>query len=193
MIRGSRRDVSPEESIYCLIDPVMALIDQCESSQWAILPNYSRYLIGDCGEIISLVHNKPKKLKLTGSLRYYKTTFIFTDSGEKKGFYIHRLVALAFLGQCPEGMEVCHLDGVKSNNRVANLRYATRKENHADKRRHMTSPDGERHPQAKLTWSKVRAIRAAAKLMSQRKLCQIYQVSPMTISRIVNNKSWIER
>lgn len=53
-------------------------------------------------------------------------------------YYIHRLVAAAFIGPAPAGMDVCHYDGNKSNNRVENLRYATRLENMADQRRHGT-------------------------------------------------------
>ncbi|MGU3456600.1 NUMOD4 motif-containing HNH endonuclease [Brevundimonas sp. M1A4_2e] len=48
---------------------------------------------------------------------------------------VHWLVALTFFGPRPEGMEVCHWDGDKSNNGPFNLRYATRAENVGDNRR----------------------------------------------------------
>lgn len=42
---------------------------------------------------------------------------------------IHKLVAAAFIGPCPEGMEVNHKDTVTSNNRETNLEYLTHKQN----------------------------------------------------------------
>lgn len=56
-------------------------------------------------------------------------------NGKKKRARVHKLVAEAFIGPCPDGMEVCH--GVKGNqvNTVANLRYDTHKNNALDRYR----------------------------------------------------------
>ena len=51
---------------------------------------------------------------------------------------VHSLIAETFIGTRPEGMEVCHNDGIKTNNRVDNLRYGTRSDNTLDKVRHGT-------------------------------------------------------
>ena len=42
------------------------------------------------------------------------------------------LVMLTFVGQCPEGLEVCHNDDDPQNNKLENLRYDTRTGNLAD-------------------------------------------------------------
>jgi hypothetical protein len=47
-------------------------------------------------------------------------------------YQVHALVALAFHGPMPEGLEVRHLDDVKTNNRPENLLYGTRSENRLD-------------------------------------------------------------
>jgi hypothetical protein len=49
---------------------------------------------------------------------------------------IHRLVMEAFVGPCPENMEVCHWNGIPSDNRLENLRYDTHSANMQDAIRH---------------------------------------------------------
>lgn len=55
-----------------------------------------------------------------------------------KGYnrHLHAWIALAFLGPRPEGLEVRHLDGDQTNNRVSNLAYGTHSENVQDTIRH---------------------------------------------------------
>ena len=43
--------------------------------------------------------------------------------------YVHAIVAELFLGPCPQGLEVNHKDGRKTNNVVTNLEYVTHQEN----------------------------------------------------------------
>lgn len=64
--------------------------------------------------------------------------------------HIHRLVIEAFIGEAPgPEYQVAHWDGDKSNNRVDNLRWATSKENAADKVRHGTDGTGKLKDQCK--------------------------------------------
>lgn len=49
--------------------------------------------------------------------------------GIQKSSYIHKLVAVAFLGPCPEDKEVNHSNGDKHNNAVTNLEYVTHLDN----------------------------------------------------------------
>jgi hypothetical protein len=101
---------------------------------------------------------------------------------------VHQLVAEAFLGPCPEGMEVCHSDGNRANNALSNLRYDTRKNNHADKRLHGTHLVGDTCPASKLTAGDVLAIRASDKRASE--LAREYGVSDANIHCILKRKSW---
>lgn len=45
---------------------------------------------------------------------------------------VHQLVMRAFVGKCPEGMEVRHLNGNHADNHRLNLQYGTRLENNLD-------------------------------------------------------------
>jgi hypothetical protein len=49
--------------------------------------------------------------------------------GTRKDFFIHRLVATAFIDNALNKMDVNHIDGNKTNNNVINLEWATRSEN----------------------------------------------------------------
>ena len=54
--------------------------------------------------------------------------------------YVHKLVALAFLGPPPSCKhQVAHWDGNGMNSALANIRWATQRENEKDKLRHGTT------------------------------------------------------
>lgn len=65
--------------------------------------------------------------------------YLIIRFGRNPGSYtVHRLVAEAFLGPRPEGLEIRHLDGNPKNCRVSNLLYGTHLENTQDSRDHGT-------------------------------------------------------
>ena len=101
-------------------------------------------------------------------------------------------VAAAFLGDRPEGLEICHNDGDPSNNEIGNLRYDTHAANMADRVAHGTMPDlrGEKNSQSKLTRSDVRSIRRRRNNFTQAELADQFGVSQSTISLIHNGKTW---
>lgn len=75
----------------------------------------------------------------------------------KRCFSWHKLVANAWLGPCPDGMEIDHIDGNGLNNAVSNLRYISPSENinGSVARGHR----GENRWNAKLTEDEVRRMR----------------------------------
>jgi DNA-binding transcriptional regulator YiaG len=108
----------------------------------------------------------------------------------KRRRLVHRMVLGAFVGQAPAGLQACHNDGDKSNNRLTNLRYDTAASNMADKLRHGTHARGQRAHNAKLTLEDVRSIRSRAGSASQREMAREYGVSQAHISAIVRRKEW---
>lgn len=72
---------------------------------------------------------------------------------------VHRLVAEAFIGPCPEGQQCGHLDGDRGNPTASNLCWVTRVENMSHKHIHGTAAFGERCNSAKLRTEQVRELR----------------------------------
>lgn len=89
------------------------------------------YLISDEGEVISLKHDKPKRLKtgLRGRDGLFYEFVSLAKNGENKCFSVHRLVAEAFLDNPNNFPEVNHKDENPLNNCVDNLEWCTRQYN----------------------------------------------------------------
>jgi len=57
----------------------------------------------------------------------------FTTPGIRRTYQVHKLVLLAFVGPCPEGLQVRHRNGIPDDNRLENLVYGTPEENMRDR------------------------------------------------------------
>jgi hypothetical protein len=105
---------------------------------------------------------------------------------------IHRLVAHAFHGPCPDGHEVNHIDGNRQNNRASNLEYVT----HRDNVRHSwrlgnVRRDGEHNGRAKLTSAQARDVRfRVAAGESPRGIARSLGVADSTVHQIANGSKW---
>lgn len=119
-----------------------------------------------------------------------------SQGGITKLHRVHSLVAAAFLGPRPDGLEVCHGDGDPANACAANLRYDTPVANQADKKAHGTDPAGERNSQARLTQAQVDYCRRVHvprhSEFGATALSRQLGVSQPAISRAVNRKTWKE-
>jgi HNH endonuclease/NUMOD4 motif len=58
--------------------------------------------------------------------------------GKPHTYRVHQLVMEAFIGPCPEGQQVRHLNGDPTDNRLKNLMYGTSSENRLDSVYHGT-------------------------------------------------------
>lgn len=107
---------------------------------------------------------------------------------------VHRLVLEAFVGPPPSPKhQAAHRDGDMLNNVVTNLRWATAKENIADKIRHgrVSRTSGEIDGMHKLTADQVREIRVrCAGGANQHRLAEEYGVKQPTISNIITRTTW---
>ena len=113
--------------------------------------------------------------------------------GRKRPEYVHRLVASAFFGGQPSHEHlIAHFDGVRENNRVDNLRWATQSENQQDRKRHGTYQYGENNPYAKLTERDIADIRSMDYSVrgTATKIAKKYGISDGALSGIRSGRRW---
>ena len=79
-------------------------------------------------EFIRLERFKPMKPSIN-KMGYSKFCFGHKKQGNNWNIELHRIVAECFLGPCPEGFEVDHINADKSNNHISNLQYLTKEDN----------------------------------------------------------------
>lgn len=163
------------------------------SSDWRIVPRFPSYDVDQFGNVRSRRRRTIKLLK-PWCLKGYSYVTLTNDEGiAHRG--VHQLVLDAFVGPCPEGMEACHEDGIKTNNGVRNLRWGTHKSNVDDMRRHGSLKLNKgyvNHNPQKLTAAQVRQIRGKwiPHKYSRPKLAREYGVAVSLIQAIIERKIW---
>jgi DNA-binding CsgD family transcriptional regulator len=85
------------------------------------------YEVSDRGMVRHRVTGRQRRLWDGGGTEYARVRLVM-ENGDYKTFAVHVLVATAFLGERPACV-VDHIDGVKSNNCVANLQWVSQREN----------------------------------------------------------------
>lgn len=96
------------------------------------------YEVSDQGRVRSLPRTTTKGRVLKLRLAEGYPAVSLSKEAVVRTRKVHKLVIEAFIGPCPEGLEVRHLNGVSTDARLLNLRYGTRSENARDRVLHGT-------------------------------------------------------
>lgn len=169
---------------------------------WVPVKGWTGYEVSSLGSVRSLDRSVTTRtgrvFKLRGKvLKQNKSTggysqVVLSKPGIQYNFLVHRLVAEAFIGVIPTGLEVCHNNGKKGDNRAVNLRIDSRLSNVQDCAAHGTSPVGERNAMSVVSRGDVLEIRRLACIegISRQKLADKYSISASQIALIVTGKAW---
>ena len=114
------------------------------------------YVVSDDGRVFSDNRGVAfrKELRTEPTRDGYLRVNLFVPGSSPKRYRwsaVAPIVAGAFIGPRPAGLQVRHLDGDKTNNTAGNLAYGTAKENAKDRDLHGTTVRGERSRQARHT------------------------------------------
>ena len=113
----------------------------------------------------------------------------------RKTVLAHRAAYERFVGKIPRGMCVCHHCDTPDCINPQHLFVGTRKDNADDRERKGRNKPfdfgkHEEHPNAKLSWKKVKEIRSLYPKYTQMQLGDWFDVSHRTISDVVTYKTW---
>ncbi len=101
----------------------MGVLIMCD---YKTIPNYDGYVAHSDGRIYSL---KRKKFKCFNLDKYGYLQCCVQQNKKQKNLTVHRLIAISFIPNPENKKTVNHINGIKTDNRVENLEWATMKEN----------------------------------------------------------------
>jgi hypothetical protein len=109
------------------------------SEQWRPVSGWVGYEVSDLGQVRSSRRGRVQVLRGGVDPRGYRNVTLFRGArSTKRQVWVHALVIEAFVGPRPEGMQVRHLNGDPTDNRLSNLAYGSPAENVADSFAHGT-------------------------------------------------------
>jgi len=160
-------------------------------------PLWGTYLIAEDGELLDIRSDykvkSPKPMHM-GNAGYW-TYKIKDKNGKHKSFTAHRLVALAFVPNPENKKEVDHINGIKTDNRVENLRWVTRSENEIHKNKMFGTKNGINAPNRKLSVEDVFAIRKLRKekQLTYLALAKMFNLHESYVNKICLKKIWADK
>jgi hypothetical protein len=169
----------------------MSKID-CSCESWKSVVGYKNYEISNHGRVrrIDGVFKVLLKLSYTARGGYARVNLNNTEN--IKTWRVHRLVLLAFVGECTgSGMQARHLDGNPKNNRLDNLAWGTVQENSDDRKLHGTRVSGDRHGMARMTGEMARNVNHMYETgRSILSIAETIGVHYNTVYHIVSGRTW---
>lgn len=172
--------------------------EEIATEEWREMADFPGHFISSLGRIESHVSThhgfaRPPRMLNPGLAinGYVQVNLSYKQRKVRK--LLHALVLEAFVGPRPEGMEGCHNNGIRHDNRLSNLRWDTTKANHEDSVRHGTHTRaglelGRKPRLHRYTPQQLRWVLAHRNEHSRRELSELSGVHWSTVRRILQGR-----
>lgn len=152
-------------------------------------PTFPGYAATEEGDVYRIIrtHAHDRRVPYRMKPRYDKDGYLIVG----KGLRVQRIVAETYIPNPSNKPQVAHNNGVRDDNRVVNLRWATTSENHKDKRIHGTQPFGFSHPDAKLSEAQLFFAKGLAEAgFSHTEIAPMFQISREGLSKALRGATY---
>lgn len=152
---------------------------------WKKVKGFENYEVSNYGNVKSLKYNKIRLLKQEKVKGYLRVSL--SKENKVKRFQVHRLVAESFITNYLNKPCVNHINGIKIDNRVSNLEWATYSENEIHSYNYLQKKNHNRKlKDEQVFFIKNKAIKG--KNGNIKRLAKKFKVDVTTIYNILKNK-----
>lgn len=119
---------------------------------WKPIPGYLNYKVSNFGRVKSISHKTADGRRVKGHVlnpAIRDNGYAVVNLGRGNHCRVHQLVMAAFVGDCPDGCEIDHINHNRADNWLSNLRYLDRGENRTRHRWKSVVHDGIIYPTVK--------------------------------------------
>ncbi len=173
------------------------------SEKWKPIPGHPRYEASTEGRIRSVAQvleisgrfgpqGRRVPARILTPLRHTGgyVRYVLCNNGKYSQHTGHKLVLMTFIGPRPPKYSARHLNGVRTDNRVCNLKWGTLRENQADRLAHGTSQIGFIRAKPHTPEHVVVRIRSLSKHLNNTEISRALQLPRTTVNSVLKGKRY---
>ena len=130
--------------------------------------DYPNYLIYSDGRVFNKKYNRFLKSNIN---RYGYQYIDLYYGGKRKKYVIHRLIAIHYIPNPENKPEVDHINRIKTDNRIENLRWVNRSKNNLNKGKQKNNKSGHKY----ISYDKFNDRWVFQKMINNKRVCKYFK------------------